>query len=225
MVRALLIEVRGFWWLSFRVRFVDVPRFPRRAGCYPFGCGAGVGRIGGAAGCPGGTAGPAVGVDTSTAEDEQRAHEQVLDVCVAEIDRCRPLFVGLLGDRFGWTPQSGRLRRAAARSSQRTGLPQDCPSSLSVTGLEFWHGALAPDADAEPVFAVRALGGEVPDGWVEQDQQPGRACSGCARRGARGLGAVARSGAALRLRRAGRARRWRCGNRGTRGPRPCSPGR
>ena len=109
------------------------------------------------------------GVDTSTAEDEQRAHEQVLDVCVAEIDRCRPLFVGLLGDRFGWTPQSGRLEEAAARSSQRTGLPQDCPSSLSVTGLEFWHGALAPDADAESVFAVRALGGEVPDGWVEQD--------------------------------------------------------
>lgn len=109
------------------------------------------------------------GVDTSTAEDEQRAHQQVLDVCVGEIDRCRPLFVGLLGDRFGWIPTAGRLEEAAARSSQRTGLPRDCPGLLSVTGLEFWHGALAPDAEADSVFAVRTLAGEVPDEWVEHD--------------------------------------------------------
>lgn len=36
--------------------------------------------------------------------DEQRAEGQVLPICLAEVRRCRPYFIGLLGDRYGWIP-------------------------------------------------------------------------------------------------------------------------
>lgn len=34
--------------------------------------------------------------------DEERADGHVLEICLAEIDRCRPFFIGLLGERYGW---------------------------------------------------------------------------------------------------------------------------
>src|SRR5262249_11809547 len=37
-----------------------------------------------------------------TAEQAERG--EVLPICLAEIERSRPYFVGLLGERYGWTP-------------------------------------------------------------------------------------------------------------------------
>jgi hypothetical protein len=35
---------------------------------------------------------------------EQAENDQVLDLCLRQIDYCRPFFVGILGDRYGWVP-------------------------------------------------------------------------------------------------------------------------
>lgn len=37
--------------------------------------------------------------------DEAKAEGQVLPICLAEIQRCRPYFIGLLGERYGWVPE------------------------------------------------------------------------------------------------------------------------
>ena len=36
--------------------------------------------------------------------DEQKAEDAVLPICLAEIERTRPYFIGMLGDRYGWVP-------------------------------------------------------------------------------------------------------------------------
>ena len=41
-----------------------------------------------------------------TAEQAERG--EVLPICLAEIDRSRPFFVGLLGERYGWVPEKGK---------------------------------------------------------------------------------------------------------------------
>ena len=33
-----------------------------------------------------------------------------VDLCLAEIDRCRPFFLALLGDRYGWIPPPNHIR-------------------------------------------------------------------------------------------------------------------
>lgn len=35
---------------------------------------------------------------------EQAENDQVLGLCLQLIDRCRPFFVGILGERYGWLP-------------------------------------------------------------------------------------------------------------------------
>ena len=37
--------------------------------------------------------------------EEQAAEGQVLPVCLQEIHRCRPYFIGILGERYGWVPR------------------------------------------------------------------------------------------------------------------------
>jgi len=37
--------------------------------------------------------------------EEQAAEGEVLPICLAEIESCRPFFIGLLGERYGWVPE------------------------------------------------------------------------------------------------------------------------
>jgi hypothetical protein len=37
--------------------------------------------------------------------DEQKAEGKVLPICLEEIHRCRPCFIGILGRRCGWVPR------------------------------------------------------------------------------------------------------------------------
>ena len=70
--------------------------------------------------------------------DEEAAEGKVLPLCLEEIQRCRPYFIGLLGERYGWVPN-----------------PEEIPVDLverqpwlkdhrehSVTELEIIHGVL-----------------------------------------------------------------------------------
>ena len=36
--------------------------------------------------------------------DKQKAEGDVLPICLAEIERTRPYFIGLIGERYGWVP-------------------------------------------------------------------------------------------------------------------------
>ena len=82
--------------------------------------------------------------------DEQKAEGAVLPICLAEIDRSRPYFIGLLGQRYGWVPES---------------LPDDLAAQLpwlggladtSVTEMEILHGVLNdPTAIDSAYFYLR----------------------------------------------------------------------
>lgn len=109
------------------------------------------------------------GIDTGDAADDA-ASRHVLQYCLKEIDRCHPLFVGLVGDRFGWVPPRELLvdahREAEALARQHHQVfadpvgqePPEGPAiGLSVTALELWRGAFARDVDV--VFALRTLAG------------------------------------------------------------------
>jgi len=78
--------------------------------------------------------------------EEQAARGEVLPICLEEISRCRPYFIGLLGERYGWVPKSvpETLLRELPWLEQRR--------QASVTELEIVHGVLA-----DPGMASRAL--------------------------------------------------------------------
>ena len=76
--------------------------------------------------------------------DERRG--EVLEICLAEIRRCRPYFIGLLGERYGWVPEAipPGLAEEEPWLDERRG--------SSVTELEVRHGVLNDPAAAGHAF-------------------------------------------------------------------------
>ncbi|MCA9834311.1 MAG: DUF4062 domain-containing protein [Thermomicrobiales bacterium] len=100
-----------------------------------------------------------------TAEDgDARSRDlRILDVCLSEITRAEPLFVGLLGERYGWVAPLERMQRAAYEAGMST-----VPADSSVTALEFEFGALRARSQTA-LFFEREVTGEVPEGWRDAD--------------------------------------------------------
>jgi tetratricopeptide (TPR) repeat protein len=108
--------------------------------------------------------------------DEQKSEGKVLPLCLAEIERCRPYFIGMLGERYGWVPDS---------------ISQDLVDSQpwlvehrkhSVTELEIMHGVLRNPAMAErslfyfrdPKYPASVLAGRRPDFTAEDKESAGK---------------------------------------------------
>ena len=76
--------------------------------------------------------------------DEQRAEGRVLSICLAEIHRSRPYFIGLLGERYGWRPEElpaqgiGSSKALSRRRSRPTCAPggEAGGCSPAVTGKD-----------------------------------------------------------------------------------------
>lgn len=82
--------------------------------------------------------------------DEQKAEGAVLPICLAEIDRTRPYFIGLVGQRYGWVPDE-----IPEPLRGRLGWLADDPGR-SVTELEILHGVLNnPEAAGHAFFYLR----------------------------------------------------------------------
>lgn len=74
--------------------------------------------------------------------DEQKAEGDVLGICLDEIDRTRPFFIGLLGQRYGWVPDAIPAALAERMGWLTEGLGR------SVTELEILHGVLNDPASS-----------------------------------------------------------------------------
>ena len=92
--------------------------------------------------------------------DKDAEDGRVLPICLAEIDYCRPFFIGLLGHRYGWIPPDSILASLAA-DEQFSWLNNH--KQNSVTELEIRHGALNhPPSQARAFFYYRN------DAYLEQ---------------------------------------------------------
>ncbi|HUT31978.1 MAG TPA: DUF4062 domain-containing protein [Planctomycetota bacterium] len=102
--------------------------------------------------------------------DERKAEGKVLPICLEEIQRCRPFFIGLLGERYGWVPDDipGDL------VAQQPWLAEH--RTKSVTELEMLHGVLNNRAMAnracfyfrDPAYIERVPTAQRAD-FVEED--------------------------------------------------------
>jgi hypothetical protein len=82
-----------------------------------------------------------------TVEEAERG--EVLPICLAEIDRSRPYFIGMLGERYGWIPPADRF---APDLLERQPWLEEHRGGRSVTELEILHGVLN-----DPRMAGRAF--------------------------------------------------------------------
>jgi len=82
--------------------------------------------------------------------EEEAQHDRVLDLCLHEIDECRPFFVGILGERYGWVPGS-----FSEEAASKYGWVQ-YQTGKSVTELEIVYGVLRdPKMHGHGIFFFR----------------------------------------------------------------------
>ena len=85
--------------------------------------------------------------------EEEAENGEVLPICLQEIELCRPYFIGLLGERYGWVPSQlpGELVEEQAWL--------DGHRDKSLTELEILHGVLNnPDTAGRAFFYFRDPG-------------------------------------------------------------------
>ena len=79
-----------------------------------------------------------IDVDLRWGVTEQEAEQgKALEVCLDEIETCRPFFIGILGERYGWTPDEYTVPDYPRYDWLRT-----FEKGHSITALEIYHGVL-----------------------------------------------------------------------------------
>jgi nephrocystin-3 len=104
-----------------------------------------------------------------TAEQTERG--ETLPLCLAEIERCRPYFISLLGERYGWVPPADPTYYQAELLERQPWLKEHM-GGASVTELEILHGVLRhPEMAGHACFYLRdpayAQAQSMP-GWVAE---------------------------------------------------------
>jgi tetratricopeptide (TPR) repeat protein len=82
-------------------------------------------------------------------EDEAK-NEQVISLCLEQVDQCRPFFLAFLGHRYGWVPPA-----IPGDTQARFPFTQRFPGA-SVTELELRHGILNSDPTPRALVLLRS---------------------------------------------------------------------
>ena len=102
--------------------------------------------------------------------EKESRQGKVIPICLGEIDRCRPYFVGMLGERYGWIPPASQYSPQVIE--RQPWLTQHL-GGVSVTELEILHGVLN-----DPAMAGRAFFYFRDPVWSTSQSEPGFVCSG-----------------------------------------------
>ena len=89
------------------------------------------------------------GVDTDSVSEAEQ-NRKVLRTCLDEIERSKPFFIALIGDRYGWTPP--RKEMEAALNFALFSLND---LNISVTAMEIEYGVLCSDMPPVCLFYFR----------------------------------------------------------------------
>ena len=106
------------------------------------------------------------GINTAAMESEESSWK-VLNVCLDEIDRCKPPMVVLLGYRYGWIPDERLIQNAARRKKMQLDDLQK-----SITALEIEYGSLSDRGRfTDTLFYFREIEGSFPDDFETEDKE------------------------------------------------------
>jgi tetratricopeptide (TPR) repeat protein len=89
--------------------------------------------------------------------DEEARAGLVLRTCLEEIDRCRPFFLGIVGDRYGWRPTREDVQGDANLFTDYPLLEDLIDHGASATAIEMHYGVFQspPEQELNSVFFIR----------------------------------------------------------------------
>ena len=80
---------------------------------------------------------------------------KVLELCLNEIERCQPFFIGILGSRYGWSPRIEDLEGNNMLFDQYKWLKGDIENGLSITEMEMQFAVFRRQTHANALFFIK----------------------------------------------------------------------
>lgn len=87
-------------------------------------------------------------------EEESRSGK-VVEICLDEIDRTRPYFIGIVGPRYGWVPSQDDTDDYKRLAQKFPWIEQAFAEGKSITEMEMYYGALKDDSQSNAFFCLR----------------------------------------------------------------------
>ncbi len=87
-------------------------------------------------------------------EEESRSGK-VLSVCLEEIEHSHPFFIGLLGSRYGTSPDRSEIEKNPELKERYPWIQEDIDNELSITEMEMQYGVLRNDKDVDALFLIK----------------------------------------------------------------------
>lgn len=74
--------------------------------------------------------------------EEEAKGGKVIDICLSEVDKSRPYFIGLVGERYGWIPNELEYKKHEQIIEKFGWIKNDIAEQLSITEMEIQYGVL-----------------------------------------------------------------------------------
>ena len=74
--------------------------------------------------------------------EEEQVLGQIIRTCLEEIDRCRPYFIGITGDRYGYVPDILEIHKDPELLARYPWIEDAVLEEASIIDMEFRHAAL-----------------------------------------------------------------------------------
>lgn len=84
-------------------------------------------------------------------DDESRLG-QVLQICLKEVENSIPFFIGMVGNRYGWTPDLNDINEESIENYPE--VPAYIAQGMSITEMEMEYGALGREEDVNAIFFI-----------------------------------------------------------------------
>lgn len=91
--------------------------------------------------------------------EEDSKEGRVIDACLSEIDEARPFFIGIIGNRYGWTPEVKDLGKTYESIKNKYPWIDDAlKEKMSITEMEMQYAALMNQEDSRmnAAFYIRS---------------------------------------------------------------------
>ncbi|MDR1224514.1 MAG: tetratricopeptide repeat protein [Tannerella sp.] len=88
--------------------------------------------------------------------EEASKQGKVVEICLQEIENTHPFFIGLLGERYGWTPSVEEIGKNPQIQELYPWITSDLSSGRSITDIEMQYGVLRSRENINAYFYLRS---------------------------------------------------------------------
>jgi len=103
--------------------------------------------------------------------EEEAKQGKVFEICLKEVIKTKPFFIGLLGERYGWIPAEEERKAMAQNTSIFEEFPwvmEKLLEGTSITEIEILEGVLRSQEKMNAYFYVRSQKIKTPDEFIEK---------------------------------------------------------